>query len=133
MKTVIVNGTFDVLHPGHLKLLEFARSHGDQLIVAIDSDQRVQQLKGAARPINNQAEREAMLRAIRWVDDVKIFGTDQELLDIIVQADVMIKGSDYRGQSIIGEAVCPIIFFERINEYSTTKKIQHTVNRGLLR
>jgi bifunctional ADP-heptose synthase (sugar kinase/adenylyltransferase) len=54
------------------------------------------------------------------------------LIDIIAQADVMVKGSDYQGQSIIGEAVCPIIFFERIDDYSTTKKIQHTVAWGHL-
>ncbi len=132
MKKVVVNGTFDVLHLGHLALLEFAHSQGDYLIVGIDSDRRVQELKGSRRPINTQYERQAMLAALKWVDCVEIFDTDQELIDIIARADVMVKGSDYRGQSIIGEAVCPIIFFERIDDYSTTKKIQHTVDRGHL-
>lgn len=130
MKQVVVNGTFDILHSGHLALLNHARSLGDYLIVAIDSDQRVKRLKGPARPINTQHERQEMLANLRAVDEVKIFETDQDLIDIVSQADVMVKGSEYRDQSIIGRTYCKeLVFFERINGYSTTKKIQDIVNR----
>lgn len=130
MKQVVVNGTFDILHSGHLALLNHARSLGDYLIVAIDSDQRVKRLKGPARPINTQHERQEMLANLRAVDEVKIFETDQDLIDIVSQADIMVKGSEYRDQSIIGRTYCKeLVFFERINGYSTTKKIQDIVNR----
>ena len=70
-----------------------------------------------------------MLRAIRWVDEVKIFDSDQDLIDMIATADVMVKGSDYQGKPIVGQGLCEIIFFERINEFSSTKKIQDIVDR----
>lgn len=128
MRDVFVNGTFDVLHAGHLALLEFARAQGDYLIVAIDSDRRVRELKGPQRPVNNQWERSTMLQAIRWVNEVKIFDSDQELIDMIAAADVMVKGSDYRDQPIVGQDHCrELIFFERIDGYSSTKKIQDIV------
>lgn len=130
MKKVFVNGTFDILHLGHLELLTFARSQGDWLTVAIDSDQRVKQLKGNSRPVNNVSERANLLRHLRAVDQVVVFDTDEELITLISQCSVMVKGSDYRDKHIVGEDVCKeIIFFERLNGYSTTEKIQHIVNR----
>lgn len=129
MIRVIVNGTFDILHPGHVALLDFARSQGDHVTVAIDSDRRVRRLKGPDRPINDQNTRQIMLAALRSVDAVKIFDTDQDLIDIISQADVMVKGSDYRDQPIIGADLCPIVFFDRLHEYSTTTQIQSIRDR----
>ena len=130
MKQVVVNGTFDILHSGHLALLNHARSLGDRLTVAIDSDQRVKRLKGSSRPINTELERQEMLANLRAVDEVKIFETDQDLIDIVIQADVMVKGSEYRDQSIIGRTYCKeLVFFDRIDGYSTTKKIQDIVDR----
>ena len=130
MKQVVVNGTFDILHSGHLALLNHARSLGDRLTVAIDSDQRVKRLKGSSRPINTERERQEMLANLRAVDEVKIFETDQDLIDIVSQADVMVKGSEYRDQSIIGRTYCKeLVFFDRIDGYSTTKKIQDIVDR----
>jgi D-beta-D-heptose 7-phosphate kinase/D-beta-D-heptose 1-phosphate adenosyltransferase len=129
MKKVVVNGTFDVIHPGHLALLNYAKSLGDFLIVAIDSDSRVSELKGPQRPINPQNERKQLLENLRAVDQVVIFNSNSELVDIIQQCAIMVKGSDYRGRSVIGEANCQVIYFERINEYSSTKKIQDIINR----
>ena len=127
---IVVNGTFDIIHPGHLALLNYARSLGDFLIVAIDSDERVRQLKGLSRPINNQEERKELLENLKAVDQVVIFNTTAELVDIIKECAIMVKGSDYKGKSIIGEANCQVIYFDRTNEYSSTKKIQHIISRG---
>jgi len=132
MKKVVVNGTFDVIHPGHLALLNYAKSLGDFLIVAIDSDSRVSELKGPQRPINSQHERKLLLENLRAVNEVRIFETSEQLVDIIKQCAIMVKGSDYKGKSVLGEAHCQVIYFERINEYSSTAKIQHIVNRGRL-
>lgn len=130
MKRVIVNGTFDIVHLGHLELLNYAKSLGDYLIVAIDTDIRVTRLKGPSRPINNQIERKTLLQNLRAVDEVRLFGSDQELIDIIKECSIMVKGSDYRGQPIVGENdIAEIVFFERINGYSSTEKIQHIANR----
>jgi D-beta-D-heptose 7-phosphate kinase/D-beta-D-heptose 1-phosphate adenosyltransferase len=126
---IVVNGTFDVIHPGHLALLNYAKSLGDFLIVAIDTDERVKQLKGSSRPINNQNERKLLLENLKAVDEVRIFASNEELVDIIKQCAIMVKGSDYKGRSVIGEANCQVIYFDRIDEYSSTKKIQHIINR----
>ena len=129
-KTVFVNGTFDIIHLGHLALFNYAKSLGDFLLVAIDSDKRVKQLKGNNRPINNEYERKTLLENLKAIDQVQIFDTDQELIDIVSKCDLMVKGSDYIGKPIIGEHVCKqIVFFDRINEYSTTKKIQSIIDR----
>ena len=131
MNKVFVNGTFDILHPGHVMLLQYAASLGT-VLVAIDTDRRVRQLKGAGRPFFNQDERKYMLQSLECVSQVLTFDTDNELEHIILinEPDIMVKGSDYRGRPIIGEEHVPHIeFFERLNEYSSTKAIQHIVTR----
>jgi len=130
MKRIIVNGTFDILHSGHLELLTYARSLGDHLVVAIDSDRRVKELKGVSRPVNTQAERQELLSNLRSVDEVRIFDSDLELVDIVAECAIMVKGSDYRDRAIVGSEVCSsIVFFERIDGFSTTEKIQSISNR----
>lgn len=130
MKRILVNGTFDIVHPGHLALLNYARSLGDFLVVAIDSDRRVRELKGPSRPLNNEQERRLLLENLRAVDEVRVFDSDQELVDIVASCAIMVKGSDYRGQPIVGQEVCQeLIFFERIDGYSSTAKIQHIAYR----
>jgi D-beta-D-heptose 7-phosphate kinase/D-beta-D-heptose 1-phosphate adenosyltransferase len=131
MKKIFVNGTFDLLHEGHIALINYAKTLGDEVNVAIDSDERVKQLKGESRPINNQTERSTLLINLKAVDNVYIFDTDDELEYLISIHDVMVKGSDYKDKPIIGQDVCKeLVFFDRIDGYSTTQKIQDIVDRG---
>ncbi len=130
---VFVNGTFDVLHIGHLSLLYYAKSLGDILLVAIDGDERVRQLKGETRPINNQDERKTLLLALKPVSGVSVFNTDRDLTALIknYEPDIMVVGSDWRDKPVIGsEFAKKVVYFERIPEYSTTKKIQYIIDRG---
>ena len=131
MKQIFVNGTFDILHPGHVQLLNYARGLGDNLVVAIDSDQRVRELKGKDRPVNSEHDRKFMLESLRSVDSVWIFDSDQELEDICrLYNPIMVKGSDYRGRPVIGQKYCKeIIFYDRIEPYSTTRAIQDISSR----
>jgi D-beta-D-heptose 7-phosphate kinase/D-beta-D-heptose 1-phosphate adenosyltransferase len=134
MTKVVVNGTFDILHVGHIALLRHAKtSYPDAIVhVLIDSDRRVQELKGPTRPINSQNERLTMLSALRYVDSVNTFDSDEELANQIKQfdPDVMVKGSDYRDKPIIGAEYCKeIYFYEKDQELSTTKKIQSIIDR----
>ena len=129
MKKVFVNGTFDIVHVAHIDLLNYAKSLGDFLIVGIDSDERVKKLKGESRPINNQFERLHLLTNLKSVDEVFVFDTDQELIDLISKCDIMVKGSDYKDRPIIGSNLVPIIFYEYKDGWSTTKKIEYIVNR----
>lgn len=132
MKKVFVNGTFDILHVGHIRLFEFAKQHGDYLLVALDTDDRIKKLKGHGRPINKLDIRLEMMLSLKSVDSVTHFSTDEELKDIVFQyqPDVMIVGSDYRDKPVIGsEHAKKLIFFDRIEEYSTTKTIQSIIAR----
>ena len=127
---VFVNGTFDILHVGHIQLLYYAKSLGDRLIVGIDSDERVRSIKGESRPINNEYERFMLLSALKPVNGVIIFDTDQELEELIQDCDIMVKGSDYINKPIVGSILCKrLVFFDIIDGYSTTKKIQHISSR----
>lgn len=130
MTAVFVNGTFDILHRGHIELLEYAKTLGDILVVAIDTDERVAELKGPSRPINNQYDRMFMLDALRTVDSVYFFGSDEELIDIIKRYNpIMVKGSDYKDKPIVGAEYCKEIKYYDRTEHSTTRTIQHIVNR----
>jgi rfaE bifunctional protein nucleotidyltransferase chain/domain len=132
MTTILVNGTFDILHPGHVAMLNTARSMGDYLVVCIDTDRRVRELKGESRPINNQIDRKVMLQNLKAVDIVEFFDSEEELIALIklYKPNIMVKGSDYRGQGIVGEAHVPKVFYyDRIGDYSTTKIIQDIANR----
>lgn len=132
MSRIFVNGTFDIVHRGHLEMLTYARSLGDYLLVAIDADQRVSELKGPQRPINNQTDRKFLLESLRFVDEVVIFTSGEDLERVIkhYQPDIMVKGSDYIDKPIIGSQYCKSIkFYNFVNGYSTTNTIQRIINR----
>lgn len=132
---VFVNGTFDILHRGHLELLNWAKSQGDHLVVGIDSDRRVKSLKGESRPINSEEQRKFMLLNLKAVDEVKVFDSDSELESMIksIKPDIMVVGSDWKDKSVIGSYYSSkLIFFDRIDGYSTTgivEKITKHSNR----
>jgi len=133
MKTVFVNGTFDVLHRGHLLLLNYAKSLGDVLYVAIDTDERVKEKKGPSRPVNSLDERIFMLENLKAVDYVMSFSNDKSLESLvkIIKPDIMVVGSDWKGKSVIGSYhAAELQFFDRIDEYSSTKIIQSIIDRG---
>ncbi len=102
-KVVFTNGVFDLLHSGHVDVLTAARSHGDALIVGLNSDASVKRLKGPDRPIRNQAERAHVLAALEAVDLVVIFDDDTPLeLVLALRPDVIVKGGDYALDSVVG-------------------------------
>ncbi len=127
MKKVWINGCFDVLHRGHLELFKYAKTKGDYLVVGIDSDVRVRKLKGNTRPINNEEDRKMFLECIDFVDQVVIFNSDEDLVLKIklYNPDYMVIGSDYIDKRVIGsEYVKDLVFFDRIEGYSTTKILE---------
>ena len=131
-KRIFVNGSFDVLHLGHLRLLNYARSLGDHLCVAIDTDRRIRELKGDNRPINSLYERKSMLANLRCVDEVLVFDSNQDLIHIMqaYKPDIIVKGSDHRETSQLSKQYCKeVIFYERFGGYSSTKKIQDITSR----
>jgi rfaE bifunctional protein nucleotidyltransferase chain/domain len=100
---VFTNGVFDILHRGHVDYLARARSFGDLLIVGLNNDRSVRRLKGPARPVQRQADRAAILLALRCVDFVVLFGEDTpDKLIREVHPDVLVKGADYRLAEIVG-------------------------------
>jgi len=131
MVKIWCNGCFDILHPGHVQLLNFAKSQGDYLIVGIDSDLRVKLNKGEERPINSQEDRKFMLENLKCVDEVLIFGTDQELKDLIKisGADLMVLGNDYRLEQVIRPNSTPVKFFEKLDGYSSTNLLSKKTKR----
>ena len=99
-KVVLTNGVFDILHVGHLTVLETAAAQGDKLVVAVNTDASVKRLgKGGARPYNHQEDRAQMLAALRCVDAVVLFGQDTPLKVVqSLRPDVLVKGGDYDPQ-----------------------------------
>jgi len=130
---IFVNGTFDILHPGHIQLLNYAKSLGDSLTVGIDSDRRVREKKGPTRPVNSVGDRAYMLQNLKAVDYIVVFDSDEELGRCIktVKPDIMVVGSDWKGKSVIGSMYsAELRFFDRVEEYATTKTIESIIDRG---
>ena len=127
MITVWTNGCFDIIHRGHIELFKYAKSLGDELIVGIDSDEKVKKDKGKDRPINSMKDRMEILRSIKYIDQVCYFSSTEGLKNIIKhhEPDIMVIGSDWKYKDVIGqEYTKELKFFDRVGDYSTTKIIR---------
>jgi len=103
---VFTNGVFDLLHPGHIEVLDMARREGAALVVGLNSDNSVKRLKGPTRPVRNTAERALVLAGLEAVDAVVVFEQDTPLqLVQRLQPDVIVKGGDYSPETIVGAEV----------------------------
>jgi len=125
-KVVFTNGCFDILHVGHVKYLQIAKSFGDVLIVGLNSDASVSRLKGPSRPVNIAEDRAYLLAALEAVDFVVPFEDDTpyELIKMI-QPDVLVKGGDYKGKEVVGtEFASELKLVDFVDGKSTTKTIQ---------
>ena len=123
MKNIWTNGCYDIIHIGHIKLFEYAKSLGDILIVGIDSDRRVRELKGNDRPINCQDFRKTVLEAIRFIDMVFIFDTQDDLINLIKNnsIDTIVVGDDYKNRTVVGSEFSKnLSFFPKLNNISTS-------------
>ncbi|HKN74374.1 MAG TPA: D-glycero-beta-D-manno-heptose 1-phosphate adenylyltransferase [Candidatus Acidoferrum sp.] len=125
-RVVFTNGCFDLLHPGHVGSLEQARALGDALIVGLNSDASVRQLKGAGRPVLPERERAEILAALECVDAVVIFDepTPREVIARLLP-DVLVKGGDWPGDQIVGReeveaAGGRVVSVPVVPDYSTT-------------
>lgn len=132
---VFTNGCFDILHVGHVRYLQQARALGDVLIIAINSDRTVRELKGARRPINSQSERAEMLAALACVDYVTIFDelSPRKLIGELLP-DVLVKGGDYdlseiHGREEVERAGGRVIALPFTKEQSTSRIIEKIKNQ----
>ena len=117
---IFTNGCFDVIHRGHIDLLEFSKSFGD-VTVGLNSDESVKRLKGEGRPFNSQENRKRVLESIRYVDRVIIFDEDTpyELIRLL-SPDLIVKGGDYLASDVVGADLCPVRIFDTVQGFSTT-------------
>ena len=121
---VWTNGVFDLLHPGHLELLKYAKNLGSRLIVGINSDISVKRLKGAHRPINDVLTRKKQLETLPWVDEVVVFEEDTPIEAIErIRPDIIVKGGDYTVDTTVGNKVAEVKIFPKIEGHSTTDLI----------
>lgn len=128
-KIVFTNGCFDILHVGHVKYLEVAKSYGDVLILGLNADSSVKKLKGPTRPINTQDDRAYILASLESVDYVVIFEeeTPYELIKLI-KPHVLVKGGDYEGKEVVGQDIADelklVQFVDGKSTTNTIKRIQ---------
>jgi D-beta-D-heptose 7-phosphate kinase/D-beta-D-heptose 1-phosphate adenosyltransferase len=122
-----INGCFDVLHYGHFRMIEYAASLGEMLVIGIDSDERVKKMKGENRPFHTETQRKFNLMQIKGVSNVVIFDSDETLRSQIelYKPNIFVIGSDYANKPIIGgNHADEIRFFDRIKDLSTTKILE---------
>jgi rfaE bifunctional protein nucleotidyltransferase chain/domain len=129
-KIVFTNGCFDILHRGHIEYLAQAASYGDILIIGLNTDNSVRRIKGEARPVQDEYARAITLAALQFVNAVVLFDEDTPYnLIQKVQPDILIKGSDYKPESIVGFDIVSakggkVVTIDFIDGYSTTKIIE---------
>ena len=130
-RIVFTNGCFDLLHVGHTRLLEKAKSLGDLLIVGLNSDRSVRRLKGVGRPVNSQSARAEVLSSLAAVDYVILFSEETpEKLIRAIRPDLLVKGGDWKGKRVVGKAFIEsyggkVYLYPIIKGYSTTGLLQH--------
>ena len=121
---IFTNGCFDVLHRGHFELLRYCKSLG-HVIVGLNSDKSVTELKGPSRPYFNEEDRKFMLLSCKYVDEVRVFD-EQTPYDLIkkIKPDIIVKGGDYIPDTVVGSDLCEVKIFNYIDGYSTTKILE---------
>tara|TARA_R100000664_G_scaffold1714_1_gene4501 strand:+ start:19575 stop:19955 length:381 start_codon:yes stop_codon:yes gene_type:complete len=124
MTVVFTNGCFDIIHRGHVELLRYCHSLG-RVVVGLNSDRSVKQLKGESRPYNNESDRQLILEACRFVDEVVIFDeeTPYELIKKI-KPDIVVKGGDYQIEDVVGNDLADVKIFNFVDGYSTTNILE---------
>jgi D-beta-D-heptose 7-phosphate kinase/D-beta-D-heptose 1-phosphate adenosyltransferase len=129
-RVVFTNGCFDLLHAGHVGLLALARQAGDRLVVGLNADSSVRQLKGPNRPLNTEHDRATVLAALATVDAVVVFAEETPLALIqALKPDVLVKGADYREDQVVGAAEVrtwggTVVLAPLLPDRSTTKVIE---------
>lgn len=125
-KIVFTNGCFDILHRGHIEYLAQAAALGSKLIIGLNTDASVKRLKGENRPVNDQESRALLLSSLVFTNKVILFDEDTPLeLIRIVQPDILVKGSDYKPENIVGYEIVKakggkIVTFDLVQGFSTT-------------
>jgi len=133
-KIVLTNGIFDIMHTGHIQLLQFAKSFGGKLIVAINSDHSTRLIKGEGRPLNNEQDRKKVLESLDCVDEVLIFDESSPTSIIEkVQPNIVVKGAEWNAEEVrrrdsipdqIEVKVFPLVFEAPGKKYSTTSIVE---------
>ncbi|MEK7063138.1 MAG: adenylyltransferase/cytidyltransferase family protein [Patescibacteria group bacterium] len=133
-RIIFANGVFDLLHPGHIKLLQFAKAQGEYLIVGLNSDRSVRELKGPTRPIHSEQDRKIVLESLRFVDEVIIFDEVRPTrLVAELRPHVIVKGDEYSAEEIrrvdevpeeIEIVLYPVVTDEKNIKISTTTTIR---------
>ena len=126
---VFTNGVFDILHVGHLKLLSYAKTLGNRLVVGINSDSSVKRLKGDLRPINDESTRKESLLMLGFVDEVIVFEEDTPLETMTkLEPNIIVKGGDYTPATVVGNHLAEVVIFPTVEGHSTTL-IVDTLNK----
>ena len=133
VKKVWVNGSFDILHLGHIRLLEYANLFGN-VRVGIDTDERIKEKKGKDRPYNTLEDRVEFLYSLKYVNSVVTFNSNEELIKNIREynPDIMVIGDDYNYNNIVGiEYIPEVKFFPKVEGKSTTKILSYGKTNSL--